>query len=233
MLLLGTAGSGKTRSVKTLLQEILRALRAADLPATIDKDTFVKVAAPTGTAAFNLRFNATTIHRLIQWLRPPYFAEISNETLLHRLQENLKSTALLILDEISMVGRQFMGRIDSRFEQAKAGKNSCGFSLGGVSCVGVGDPAQCEAIFDQQMYDVRSHKKTTLEGDAPSVQLSNRGLSVYSEFSDVIILTKAHRLTKIDDPQTPEDHAFNYRAEKFVQVLRRLRDLDWTCEDYY
>jgi len=32
LLLLGTAGSGKTRSVQTLLQEILRALRRADLP---------------------------------------------------------------------------------------------------------------------------------------------------------------------------------------------------------
>ena len=56
LLLLGTAGSGKTRSVQTLLQEFLRALRRANLPGRIDKKNFVKVGAPTGTAAFNLRF---------------------------------------------------------------------------------------------------------------------------------------------------------------------------------
>ena len=72
LLLLGTAGSGKTRSVQTLLQEILRALRRANLPGHIDKKKFVKVAAPTGTAAFNLRFNATTVHRLIDWLKTAF-----------------------------------------------------------------------------------------------------------------------------------------------------------------
>ena len=65
MLLLGSAGAGKTRAVQTALQEIQRTLAEADLPAEIDEDAFVRVGAPTGTAAFNLRFNATTVHRLI------------------------------------------------------------------------------------------------------------------------------------------------------------------------
>ena len=38
---------------------------------------------------------------------------------------------------------------------------------------------------------------------------------------------------KRQDPKTPAEHEFNARAEKFVAVLRRLRDLEWTCEDYY
>ena len=132
-----------------------------------------------------------------------------------------------------MIGRQMVGRIHSRLAQAKAGRNASEYSLGGVSCVAVGDPAQCEAIMDQQIYDVKPHKETADESDKRSVQLSNRGLSVYSEFVKVIILTKTHRLTKIEDPQTPEDHASNERAERFVKVLRRLRDLEWTPEDYY
>ena len=132
-----------------------------------------------------------------------------------------------------MIGRQMMGRIDSRLNQAKAGKNPTEYSLGGVSCVAVGDPAQCEAIMDQQIYDVKPHKETADEGDKRSVLLSNRGLSVYSEFVKVVILTKTHRLTKIDDPKTPEEVAFNERADRFVKVLRRLRDLEWTPEDYY
>ena len=165
MLLLGSAGSGKTRAVQTALQELQRALAAADLPVDIDPTTFVRVAAPTGSAAFNLRFNATTVHRLIHWFRPPHFGEVTNPDRLHALQKHLGLTQLIILDEVSMVGRQMMGRIDSRLEQAKAGKNEKEYSLGGVSCVAVGDPAQCEAIMDQQIYDVSSHKKTSEEGE--------------------------------------------------------------------
>ena len=86
-----------------------------------------------------------------------------------------------------------MGRIDLRLSQAKAGKNPNMHSMGGVSCIGVGDPAQCEAIMDQQMYDVKSHKNTADHGDKSSVLLSNRGLNVYSEFTKVVILTKTHR----------------------------------------
>ena len=233
LLLLGSAGAGKTRAVQTALQELQRALAAADLPAEIDVDKFVKVGAPTGTAAFNLRFNATTVHRLIHWFRPPHFTDITQAEKLDELQRHLGNTQLIILDEISMVGRQMMGRIDARCTQAKAGKNPKEHSVGGISCVGVGDPAQCEAIMDQQIYDVRPHKKTVDEGDSRAVLLSNRGLSVYSEFTHVIVLTKTHRLTKIDDPQTEADHAFNERAERFVQMLRRLRDLEWTIDDYY
>ena len=57
LLLLGTAGSGKTRSVQTVLQELQRALAAVKLPTDVDREAFVRVGAPTGTAAFNLRFS--------------------------------------------------------------------------------------------------------------------------------------------------------------------------------
>ena len=233
LFLLGSAGAGKTRAVQTALQETKRVLRAVGLPMEIDPAKFVRVGAPTGSAAFNLRFNATTVHRLIHWFRPPHFAELTSPDRIDRLQKHLAQTEFIILDEISMVGRQMMGRIDSRLCQARAGKNEADYSLGGISCVAVGDPAQCEAIMDQQLYDVASHRQTADAGERPSVLLSNRGLSVYAEFTKVIILTKAHRLTKVENPETEEDHAFNDRADRFVNVLRRLRDLEWTVEDYY
>ena len=141
LLLLGIAGSGKTRAIQTLLQEIQRALAQANLPAEIDPEAFVRVGAPTGTAAFNVRFNATTIHRLIHWFTPPYFSRLTNADQLHRLQQHLMNTHLVIIDEISMVGRQVMGRMDDSPNQGRAGQNEAGHSLGGVCCVGVGDPA--------------------------------------------------------------------------------------------
>ena len=86
---------------------------------------------------------------------------------------------------------------------------------------------------DQQIYDVAPHKDTAVGQDKAHVLLSNRGLHVYASFTKVVILTKTHRLATIDDPQPPEDHAFNERAKKFVSVLRRVRDLEWTPEDCY
>ena len=219
--------------MRTLLQELLRLLARADLPADVHPATFARVAAPTGSAAFNIGFHATTIHRLIHWFRPSYFAELQGDVELNRLQKYLEHMQLLLLDEISMVGRQMMGRIDSRLRQAKATRNPAGYDLGGVSCVGVGDPAQCEAIRDQQLYDVAQHKQTTANADWGPVRLSNVGLRVYADFDEVVVLTTCHRLTRIEDPRTPEDVAFNERAERFVQVLRRLRDLEWTCEDFF
>ena len=73
LMLLGTAGTGKTTTVQTALQEISRHLQSLRLPAD-----FVRVAAPTGCAAFNTRFNATTIHRLIYNFRLNSFAELTD-----------------------------------------------------------------------------------------------------------------------------------------------------------
>ena len=160
LLLLGTAGSGKTRAVQTALQEIQRTLAKAGLSFDLDPREFVRVAAPTGSAAFNLRFHATTVHRLIHWFTPPYFKLISDDKTLYDFQKQLRNTQLIILDEISMIGRQMMGRIDSRMEQAKGYQDQRNESIGGLSCVAVGDPAQCEAMHDQQIYNTAPHKGT-------------------------------------------------------------------------
>ena len=47
LLLLGSAGTGKTTTVQTALQEVLRHLQSLRLP--LD---FIRVAAPTGCSAF-------------------------------------------------------------------------------------------------------------------------------------------------------------------------------------
>ena len=149
--MLGTAGTGKTLALKTALQAL------ADRGLLRD---FVRVAAPTGTAAFNVGFNATTIHRLIHWFHPNFFAEISNDEHLAKLQAHFENTQMFVFDEVSMIGRKMTGRIDSRTQQAVADRNCNDESLGGMSLVCIGDPAQCQALFDQQMYDLDPHEKT-------------------------------------------------------------------------
>ena len=155
----------------------------------------MRVAAPTGSAAFNIRFKASTIHRLIHWLTPPYFDDLQeNHESLMKLQQSFECTELILIDEISMVGRQMMGRIDSRLRQAIAGRYNSDDLLGGLSAVCVGDPAQCEAIMDQQMYDKDPHKRTNDMEEDSTAKLSNAGLNVYAQFDEVIILTHVHRL---------------------------------------
>ena len=199
MLLLGTAGSGKTRAVETFLQELQQVLQDKGMPLT-----FVRVAAPTGSAAFNIKFNATTMHRLIHWTTPGSFNDLKPEALA-RFQAAMEHTLMLVFDEISMVGRQMMGRVDARLQQASGGCVDYEDKLlGGLSLVAVGDPAQCEAIFDQQIYDTTPHKASS-SGSRASI-LSNRGLHVYSSFDCVIVLTCCHRLRTIENPVTPEEH---------------------------
>ena len=227
LLLLGKPGSGKTRAAKTALQEIFVELERVGLPAS-----FVLVAAPTGTAAFNIRFPASTVHRLIHWFTPPFFSELDPRgNALLRLQEYLRDTRLILVDEVSMFGRQFAGRADSRFAQGKAGGAHLDKRLGGLSFVGVGDPAQCEALHDQQIYDAMPHKATA-EGTR-AAELSNRGLEVYRSCTKVVVLTGCHRLKTVEAPKTKAEEAYNDRAMRWVRTLRRLRDLTWTMEDYF
>ena len=136
-----------------------------------------------------------------------------------------------------MIGRQMMGRIDRRLRQSKAGRDLSSEVLGGLSCICVGDPAQCEAIFDQQIYDskprVSSNETTHL--DATS-RLSNTGLEVFASFDDVIILRTPQRvktIAQLNRELTPAEKDYNEQATRFLEVLHRLRDLSWTVEDYY
>ena len=65
LFLLGTAGTGKTEAVRTLLQELKSVLRRHGV-----HSSFVRVGAYTGTAAFNVRFGASTLHRLFEMRNP-------------------------------------------------------------------------------------------------------------------------------------------------------------------
>ena len=232
ILLLGTAGAGKTYAVQNLLRVLHSEFQTRSLPPET-----VRVAAPTGSAAFNMRWGATTVHRLIHYFRPPHFQDLpAASEALHRFQCSMKHTRLLVLDEVSMIGRQMMGRIDRRLRQSAAGNhNQDDQVLGGLSCVCVGDPAQCEAIFDQQIYDMQPKPPSAQNGHLDScARLSNVGLQVYSSFHAAIVLKTPQRVRVLQsDALTAEERSYNARALRFVEVLHRLRDLHWTLEDYY
>ena len=126
-----------------------------------------------------------------------------------------------------------LGSIASRMEQAVTEHNPAGYTCGGFSVVCAGDPAQCQAIFDQQLYDTSVHPDTSKTPLAQKVQLSNTGLEIYSSFGSVNIPQTVHRLKQLEHPETPSDHAYNERADRFLSILHRVRDLQLTAEDYF
>ena len=146
----------------------------------------------------------------------------------------MAATRLLIFDEISMIGRQMQGNISSRCLQAKSDRqNPSGDALGHMSCVGVGDPAQCPPIKDDVIYDLEPHRDSLTAPEATRVRMSNEGLRVYSSFDDVIVLQQCHRIHQRAGDLTEADVAYNERGQRFLAILCRLRDCAWTEEDYY
>ena len=128
-----------------------------------------------------------------------------------------------------------MGKIDSRCNQAKVGgENPHGENLGGLSCVGVGDPAQCPPIKDDVFYDSSAHKDTHSDPGATRVLMSNVGRDVFSSFDDVIVLKTCHRIHKMENADNEKTASeYNARGQRFLAIVTRLRDCAWTEEDYY
>ena len=149
-------------------------------------------------------------------------------------KRKLRPTLLFIFDEVSMIGRRLMGKIDSRCEQATA---TCipivTATLGGKSCILVGDPAQCPPIGDEVFYSCDTHP------DTPA--LSPRGVFCPTEvssytirFKKVIILQHCHRIHQLaGDNLSADDISYNVRGQQFLEIMTRLRDCLWTEEDYY
>ena len=221
------AGTGKTQTVQTTIQEIYRVLEEQGVPME-----FIRCAAPTGCAAFNLKFNATTIHRLIHWTNIKHFQELK-ETRLSDFQEFMMKTNIIFLDEVSMIGRKMMARVDSRLQQGKGSERTDDEFLGGVSCVCIGDPAQCESGGDQQFYDERLRNDHSIDGSEAAARLSNVGLSVYDTFDEVVILTQVHRQSQHKDPgDDAEKLAYNERSQKYWDIIHKLRESDITVQEY-
>ncbi len=145
LIVSGTAGTGKSYLIHCL-QLLLG-----------DK---VRVAAPTGVAAFNVDGN--TLHSLLSLPTKGEFKDLNGEHL-HKIQETLASMKYMIIDEMSMVGRKIFGQIDTQVFP-----NSLDQVLGGCSCLLFGDFGQIPPVMDLPLY-------TT----SPCSALSDLGSNVY------------------------------------------------------
>ena len=106
-------------------------------------DVIVLLTAPTGVAAFNI--NGMTLHSAFLLGTSKYtgFQPLGHDKL-NTLQTKLSNLALIIIDEVSMVGSNMLLEIHKRLQQIKG--VSADVTFGGVSILAVGDLYQLPPV---------------------------------------------------------------------------------------
>ena len=201
LLVSGTAGSGKSF--------LIMCLRRYCLDEFGDESShYVRVCAPTGTAAFNIM--GETLHRTLALPVPltNELPQLAGEQL-QALQTRLEGLRLLIVDEMSMVGRKLLRAVDLRLRQAFP--HMADEPFGGISVCLLGDFGQLPPVMDRPMFDV-----------APGGgQLSEDGRASFRAFSKAVILKRVERVSGSDPAQ-----------ERFRRLLSNVRNGTITRDDY-
>ena len=190
LIVSGTAGTGKSYLVSCL--RLLLNHR-------------VRVAAPTGVAAFNIE--GQTLHSLLSLPVKGDFKQLQGERL-HEMQQTLTDMDYLIIDEMSMVGRKFLGQVDQRLRQVFPHRADTVF--GGCSCLLFGDFGQLPPVMDLPLYTTVSRSP-----------LSDQGSTAYQLFDRAIVLQQVMRQSGQDPDQV-----------LFRDILLRLRDARLTVSDW-
>ena len=190
MIVSGTAGTGKMyliHCIRLLLRDSVR------------------VAAPTGVAAFNI--DGHTLHSLLSLPTKGEYKDLEGERL-HHMQQSLGGMRYLVIDEMSMVGRKTFGQIDKCLRQVFPHRADQLF--GGCSCLLFGDFGQLPPVMDLPLY-------TTVSRTA----LSDLGSSAYQLFDRSVVLDQVMRQSGEDNDQVV-----------FRNILLHLRDGQVTQEDW-
>ena len=201
LIVSGTAGSGKTFLIMCLRKFCMDKFGG-------DSTRYVKVCAPTGTAAYNI--SGETLHRTLA-LPVPLTNELPDlkAEQLQVLQTRLEGLRLLIVDEMSMVGRRMLRAIDLRLRQAFP--HQATETFGGISVCLLGDFGQLPPVMDRPMFDER-------EGGG---QLSEDGRVSFHSFNKAVVLRRVERV-----------HGNDPYKERFLKLLSKVRNGTISNNDY-
>ena len=148
VFLSGPGGTGKSYVIQLIQRDIRHLLVPVLHPEP--EQPLVLLTAPTGTAAFNI--DGTTIHSAFSLQGRFSKAEGAGTTSAERrwIAENkLEHLKLLVIDEISMVGRGTFQQISSTLGSLK---HKPGEDWGGVCVLAVGDLMQLDPIGQSAVY---------------------------------------------------------------------------------
>ncbi|KAL8605082.1 hypothetical protein ACOMHN_018883 [Nucella lapillus] len=197
----GAAGTGKSFWLNCLR----RYVKEQGLPSS-----FVKSAAPSGTAAFQI--GGQTLHAMLQLPIGNHDLEPleKDSPCQGKLQDAFSKTAILVIDEKSMIGQKTFFHVSERLKEAKPHRASEPF--GGLTVVLLGDWKQLPPVFDSPLYHNPCGSKSRTKAGAA-------GYNVYRLFKDVIFFNQIER-------QAGEDQSL------FRNELCRLSEWTFSEQDW-
>ena len=161
LLLLGTAGTGKTVTI------------AAGVNKCLEDDLIVRLTGTTGKVSVALE--GETIHRLLTLpIGRNNRGQLKGKGL-SRLQEALKGTDAVVLDEFSMLSQSQWSYVNRRLSQANPRSDEF---FGGMNLVMVGDLAQLPPVTGRVAWKWKPEKPDDCQGK-----------EAYESFQDVVCLT--------------------------------------------
>ncbi|KAI8514787.1 hypothetical protein Bbelb_073780 [Branchiostoma belcheri] len=148
IFLTGGAGTGKSHLIKCICYEATRLLQQTqENPDSVS----VLLAAPTGTAAFNI--GGSTIHHAFHLMCKTKDREGLSESTVNTMRAQYESLKIVIVDEVSMVDKPLMKSIHLRLRQLRQGRPNALF--GNVSILAVGDMYQVPPVKGISLYKER------------------------------------------------------------------------------
>ena len=206
-----------------------------------------QLAAPTGCASFQLKYGASTLHRIFG-VPVGYCGPWKDKTdeRYQKTRTRMQQSRLFVMDEMSMIGRQMLGKVEFKVQDVLGnapGDGGKDVFLGGVDSVLAGDPKQAPPIGDEPLYTEGEYCKkgqnkprgsdSTPPGAWDTKKLVRMGMLVRNSFQDVVELREVHRYDDGDE-NMPEEEREKYRqeAKEFLRVMRGMADCTWTPTDW-
>jgi len=262
--MIGSAGTGKSRTVRSFVgvrRNFVKRQKQLEYSFAELKNPKVinlikehmryccQLGAPTGCASFQLRFGASTLHRLFGV--PIGFCGPSNRyTKKYREKtEKIKLCSLYVLDEVSMIGRRMLGKIEFKLRDHLGNATvSDGIGvdhpvMGDKDYVLCGDPKQITPIGDEPIYQDGEYTgtaenkplsaQTVPQGALSAKSLVRMGLNIRDRCQDVVILRKVHRIQNFDPSLSAEKRElYAQEAVTFLHVTRAMADCTWTRDEH-
>ena len=189
----GSAGSGKSTTLKTIVYHLRELFKARQVPAKI------QLTAYTGVAAFNIGFGARTTCSGFQiFPNAQWSCELKGKKA-QQLEAQWGDVELLIVDEISFIGRVLLTRMHYRLQQgrrahfAETAKLPEEFQFGDVSVILVGDFGQLEPIDDFSICELRPEYNKCPARLKHLWKHATEGVTLTSLFKEAVVLKRVHR----------------------------------------
>ena len=189
----GSAGSGKSMTLKTIVHHLRSLFAEAGVPAK------VQLTAYTGVAAFNIGFGAKTTCSGFQIFPNATFSTQLSHKAVKKLEKDWENVELLVVDEISFIGRALFYRMHLRLQQGRRGhfaqtaSSAENHQFGSTSIILVGDFGQLEPIDDFSLCDLLPDYTKCPKAVQHLWGHAQHGCKLASLFKEAICLKRIHR----------------------------------------